>query len=103
MFGLILVGWSLLAPLGRAPDEVAHADLVFQQAAGGAYPGYDGRHSSVGMIAAWFAYTPGLNGHWLTAESAPPRDERKTLDQFGGSKPGVYPNQMPQHPPLYTG
>jgi hypothetical protein len=44
--------WSTFAPLGRAPDEQAHADLVDLIARGESYPGFDGRQTSTAMIAA---------------------------------------------------
>lgn len=101
MFGLLLVAWSLLAPLGRAPDEPAHADLVFQQATGEPYPEFDGRRTSTAMIAVFLAHAPGFEGRWLTPESAPPRHARKTFEEWGGDEPSAVVNLLPVHPPLY--
>jgi hypothetical protein len=101
LFGLLLVGWSLLAPLSRAPDEFDHMDLVLQQATGAAYPSYNGRHVSKGVDRVFWVYTPGFLGHWLTVEDAPPRGARETLAEWGGDGPSATPNQIPQHPPLY--
>jgi small subunit ribosomal protein S36 len=101
LFGLFLALWSTLAPLGRAPDEPAHADLVDHMARGGPYPDFDGRQTSRAMIAAFVEHVPGLNGQWLTPESAPPRAGRKTFEEYGGLASSGYANQMPQHPPLY--
>jgi small subunit ribosomal protein S36 len=101
LFGSLLALWSTLAPLGRAPDEPAHADLVDHIARGGSYPDFDGRQTSRAMIAAFVDHVPGLNGDWLTPESAPPRAGRSTFDEYGGAPSSGYANQMPQHPPLY--
>jgi small subunit ribosomal protein S36 len=101
LFGLLLALWSTFAPLGRAPDEPVHADLVDYISRGGSYPDFDGRRTSTAMIAAFVDHVPGLNDRWLTPESAPPRAGRKTFDQYGGAKSSVYSNQMPQHPPMY--
>jgi small subunit ribosomal protein S36 len=101
LLGLLLALWSTLAPLGRAPDEPVHADLVDHIARGGSYPDFDGRRTSTAMISAFLDHVPGLNGHWLTPESAPPRPGRKTFEEYGGDAPSVYSNQMPQHPPMY--
>jgi small subunit ribosomal protein S36 len=101
LFGCLLALWSIFAPLGRAPDEPAHADLVDHIARGGSYPDFDGRRTSTAMIAAFVDHVPGLNGDWLTPDSAPPRDDRKTFEEYGGAAASRYANQMPQHPPLY--
>jgi small subunit ribosomal protein S36 len=101
LFGLLLALWSTFAPLGRAPDEPVHADLVDHISRGGSFPGFDGRHTSTAMISAFVDYVPGLNGHWLTPESALPRARRETFGEYGGAEPSVYMNQMPQHPPMY--
>jgi small subunit ribosomal protein S36 len=101
LFGSLLALWSTFAPLGRAPDEPVHADLVEHIARGGSYPDFDGRRTSTALISAFVDYVPGLNGHWLTPESAPPRAGRKTFEEYGGAKSSVYSNQMPQHPPMY--
>jgi small subunit ribosomal protein S36 len=101
LFGSLLALWSTFAPLGRAPDEPAHADLVDHITRGGPYPDFDGRQTSRAMIAAFVDHVPGLNGEWLTPESAPPRAGRMTFEDYGGSASSGYANQMPQHPPLY--
>lgn len=101
LLGLLLALWSTFAPLGRAPDEPAHADLVDHISRGGSYPDFDGRHTSTGMISAFVDHVPGLNGDWLTPESAPPRSGRKTFEEYGGGASSGYINQMPQHPPMY--
>lgn len=105
LFALALCGWSVLAPLGRAPDEAAHVDLILHLVAGEPYPEFDERFSSTGVVTAWIAYAPGVDigdgERWLTAESAPPRRERPTFRQWGGDRPTPSLNQMPQHPPLY--
>src|SRR6476659_5762668 len=41
LFALLLALWSTALPLGDAPDETAHADLVFHLATGAPYPHFD--------------------------------------------------------------
>jgi small subunit ribosomal protein S36 len=101
VFALLLALWSTLAPLGQAPDEPVHADIVDLIARGHSYPDFNQRHTSTAIIAAFLDYTPALSGRWLTPESAPPRSHRKTFAEFGGAKPSPFINQIPQHPPLY--
>ena len=106
LFGLLGIGWTLIAPLGRAPDEPAHADLVFLMATGAHYPDYDARSMGAGPLAAAFAYTPGFDdgspgSPWLLPEDAPDRGDRPTLHQWGGLETVDFNNAAPQHPPLY--
>jgi small subunit ribosomal protein S36 len=101
LLALLLTMWSTFAPLGRAPDEHVHADVVDHIARGGSYPDFDGRRTSTAMISAFVDHVPGLNGDWLTPESAPPRSGRKTFEEHGGGASSGYVNQMPQHPPMY--
>jgi 4-amino-4-deoxy-L-arabinose transferase-like glycosyltransferase len=102
LFGGLLVFWSLLTPIDRAPDEFTHADLVFHLAEGGSYPEYDRR--MVGAAARGIRLGQVLlSGGTPTRRNAESRSERPTFDELGGDRPSewVQPNQMPQHPPLY--
>jgi len=102
----LLVFWSLLTPIERAPDETTHADLVFHLAEGGSYPEYDGRMVGAAALGIRIQHLLLSGGNTLTADSAQPRSERPTFDELGGDEPGEWAgtqlrNQMPQHPPLY--
>lgn len=98
LFGLLTITWTVVSPVGRAPDEPAHFDLVAHVAESWSYPDWDGRQSAPGPVAIAFDYAPGT----LTPERARPRGDRPTLDQLNGSSGGFeWTNQMPQHPPLY--
>lgn len=95
-FALLLVGWSLITPLSRAPDEAAHVDLILHLSTGAPYPDYDGLQRSQGTVRFSSAHLPGLE-----AESAPARSQARSFNEWGGDKPVASTNQMPQHPPLY--
>jgi 4-amino-4-deoxy-L-arabinose transferase-like glycosyltransferase len=101
LFTSLLVAYSLLTPLGEAPDEAAHADLIFHLATGADYPAYNGR--TLGQAASFvaFLHRPLPGERVLTPENAPPRGQRKNFDEFGGDKPFGPPNSILQHPPLY--
>jgi 4-amino-4-deoxy-L-arabinose transferase-like glycosyltransferase len=105
LFTLSLVFWSLLTPLDEAPDEVGQADLVFHLATGAPYPAWDDRRVGEAMLATIVIHRANVKtsfrDRYLTAKSAPPRDERPDFDQAGGDAQVGAGNQMPQHPPLY--
>ena len=103
------LGWSLLAPAYRAPDEPLHVDLALAVAYEPAYPGaFDRRVSAAVAETARLAHlsedgAPELRNGPLRAEVAPPRTDRPSFAELGLGEPTVHPNQMPQHPPLYYG
>ena len=113
-FGLLLALYSVALPLNEAPDEPAHADLVFHLATGASYPTFDGRRMEYGvnrmctLYGAAIRACPGrgevvsLTGKRKhVADAAPDRRTRPTYDQVRIERPGGPVNQMPQHPPLY--
>ncbi len=114
VFGLLLALWSVALPLGDAPDEPAHADLVFHLATGAPYPRHDGRKLGLAVqrlcrdTAAAIRACPGedevvtsTNIRPHTAANAPPRGSRRDFNQDGGDDEVGSFNQMLQHPPLY--
>lgn len=104
LFGLLTVTWTVVSPLGRAPDEPAHFDLVTYVAESWQYPDWDARASAPGPVHAAFEYAPREGGiARLTPEGAIPRSDRPTLEERNRSGGGgfAWTNQMPQHPPLY--
>ncbi len=113
-FAVLLAGWSVLAPLGEAPDEPAHLALVLHLADGNGYPAYDGLENQAAIIRlcrTWAAATRACPrpGELVTPTSvrlhprseAPDRAARPAWDDEGGDTPVGQLNQMPQHPPLY--
>jgi small subunit ribosomal protein S36 len=104
IFPLALLGWSLLTPLGEAPDEAFHADLVFHLAGGGSYPAWDEGKAGRAALSIHYFNRPGVTFAsrpiYLTPESAPRRLGRRSFEALGGETPTSYPNQLTQHPPL---
>jgi 4-amino-4-deoxy-L-arabinose transferase-like glycosyltransferase len=96
-FGLLLVVWSFLAPMARAPDEHNHVDLSFHVADGEPYPEFDGRRTSTAMLNVLQANA----GGFLTQSGAGGEGERRTFTEWGGAEPSARINQLAQHPPLY--
>jgi 4-amino-4-deoxy-L-arabinose transferase-like glycosyltransferase len=101
LFGALLLAYSLLTPLGEAPDEAAHADLVFHLATGAPYPNYDGRNLGKAVQFGTSAYRPIPGKRVLLAADAPSRSERRDFEEFGGDEQGSTVNSILQHPPLY--
>lgn len=97
-FGIV-VGYSVLVPLIRSPDERLHVDLILA-VEGGRYD-WD-PHGGV-MTERGEAANAAL-GSWVqpkTADNAPVRSDRPTLAELGRVDPGERPNWQRQHPPLY--
>jgi small subunit ribosomal protein S36 len=105
---LLGVGWSLLAPLYRAPDEPQHMDLVLVMARGEGYPGpYDRRMGAQVIASAQRANLPfddaampDRSGRFTAAE-APGRGQRPAFAALAPDEPTDLVNQMPQHGPAY--
>lgn len=110
-FVALLAAWSFLTPVMGAPDEANHADLVFHLAAGGDYPDYDERHISDGALAMLLSHSTVLQYDPATDQAAPGNRTPDTastaqfdvtFDDLGGDETADnWPNQLPQHPPLY--
>jgi small subunit ribosomal protein S36 len=113
-FGALAACWSVLAPLGEAPDEPAHLALVLHLADGHGYPRYDGLRNQVAIIRLCRTYASATRacprqGEPVTRtsmrrhprEEAPDKGTRPAWDDEGGDAAVGQLNQMPQHPPLY--
>ena len=113
-FGLLGAVWSVVAPLGEAPDEPAHLALVLHLADGNPYPEYDGLTNQAAIIRLCRTYVAATracprDGEPVTltsvrshpAADAPDKATRLAWDDEGGSASVGQVNQMPQHPPLY--
>lgn len=106
--------WSVVAPLGEAPDEPAHLALVLHLADGRPYPEFDGLENQAAIIRLCRTYAASTRacpreGEVVTATSvrrhpeaeAPDKGSRPAWDDAGGDARVGQLNQMPQHPPLY--
>lgn len=113
-FGALAAVWSVLAPLGEAPDEPAHLALVLHLADGHPYPAYDQLHNQLAIIRLCKTFASATracprDGEPVTRtsmrrhprEEAPDKGTRPAWDDAGGDEPLGQLNQMPQHPPLY--
>lgn len=113
-FGLLGAVWSVVAPLGEAPDEPAHLALVLHLADGHGYPAYDGLANQAAIIRLCKTYASTTracprDGEPVTPTSmrlhprseAPDKAGRPAWDDEGGAASVGQINQMPQHPPLY--
>ena len=113
-FALLLALWSTALPLGDAPDETAHADLVFHLATGAPYPRFDERRIGVAMQQLCLDTTAairacprrnervtatGIRRH--TDANAPSKARDRTSTRTEATKKSEPCNQMLQHPPLY--
>ncbi len=116
LFALVLGLWTVAVPQGRAPDEMAHFDLVLALAEDTDYPDPDGRLLGRAASLSHDGYSVDLARPWprYAAEDAPPRSARDDVHDRGGIAPdpragdpsGPPPspfayNQQTQHPPLY--
>lgn len=112
--GLLLALWSTALPLGDAPDELAHADLVFHLATGAPYPKYDGRKIGAALQQLCLDTTASIRAcprptERATATSIRPHTEANApakssyldFEAEGGDGEVGSANQMLQHPPLY--
>jgi small subunit ribosomal protein S36 len=113
-FGALGALWSVVAPLGEAPDEPAHLALVLHLAEGRPYPDYDGLANQTAIIRLCKTYAAATRacpreGEAVTPTSmrqhpvadAPDKGSRPAWDDEGGAVRVGQLNQMPQHPPLY--
>lgn len=100
----LLLGYSVVVPVFRAPDEYVHVDLMRHLAATGDYPEYDELFVSAPIFAArdtsaaYVADAPAVG-----VEDAVPPGTRPAFADLGPDVATDVPNQMPQHPPLYYG
>lgn len=95
LFGFLLaIGWSLLTPAFLGPDELAHADIVYEQQATGTYP-TDPSYRVHDRLRQAQRLT--VNVTHRTADD-PLARMRPTLDSWPDARIGW--NQMTQHPPF---
>ncbi|MPZ88936.1 MAG: DUF2142 domain-containing protein [Nitriliruptorales bacterium] len=106
----LLIGYSVLAPTYRAPDELMHVDMALAVSRGEAWPwpDPDGRRLNEQILRsledANFADPTNLMEgapSAFRASEALPRDERPSVAEIAPPNPTDLRNQMPQHPPAY--
>jgi hypothetical protein len=96
LFGFLLtLGWSLLTPAFFGPDELAHADMVYEQQATGTYP-----TTMSYKVHDRLRQAQRLTVTALHRTTADPRAKtpRPALDSWPDARIGW--NQMTQHPPF---
>ena len=100
VFGLLLVSYSVLFPIYRAPDEVNHVDMIWGIRNERRYPNFDTRTFSADVFASRSVARVDAPFHRLATEAIP-RGQRPTFAQLAPYGPTTYRNQVAQHPPLY--
>lgn len=97
----VLVGYSVLFPTYRSPDEPLHVDLAHLFSEELQYPAWDDRNTGSGIQRSlgWMEFHS-LSQN-LTAEEAPPKDQRPAIEDLENPPISTGLNQQPQHPPLY--
>lgn len=101
LFVLLLLLSAQLFPSYRGPDETHHVDLVHALADGERYPPPDVRNIGRGVLVTKNIVDFFDKSRNLEAQDAPPRHERPSISEAGGSEPSEQYNQASQHPPLY--
>jgi len=99
----ILLGYSVLLPTYRAPDEPQHADLAHVMSEEWDYPAWDERDLAPGLqqsLDEVFFHIPRSSAH-LTSDEAPPKGERPSIEDLDTPPRPTGINQNSQHPPLY--
>lgn len=92
---VLLVGYSLLVPLFRGPDEMWHIDLSQALSDDLDYPAWDERWLDPGVVEA-----TRVQGR-IPLGAHVPRDDRESFDELDDGGPPEARNHMPQHPPLF--
>jgi small subunit ribosomal protein S36 len=99
LYFVVLLGYSVLLPAYRAPDEPRQVDIVHLFAEEQTYPAWDGRRVGSEIVRSTDEVRFGSGR--LTAGQAPPRSERRPFDEMVGTAEVGGFNQIAQHPPLY--
>jgi small subunit ribosomal protein S36 len=97
----LLAAYSILLPTYRAPDEQLHVDLAHVFAETLHYPAWDERDTGTGIEHSLDIVHYDDRSANLTAEAAPPKSERPSIDDLEDPSLATAANQLPQHPPLY--
>lgn len=112
VWGIVLLGYTVLLPAYRAPDEPQHVDLIVAMRSGEPYPDFDERIVSPAVRSSLILVDFDERSRNLTASGATPRAERPSFAALEGAlppptadelerKPQRYRNWIAQHPPTY--
>jgi small subunit ribosomal protein S36 len=101
LYLVVLVGYSILLPAYRAPDEPQHVDVAHLFSSEGRYPAWDDRDLGSDVWRSLRYVHFGSSSEHLDEDEALPKDERPSLEDLEGPTLDTGPNQIPQHPPLY--
>lgn len=103
LHGLLLLVLSVLFPTYRAPDEIAHVDMVLVVGQSQGYPEVGEQRISQRVVESFAVvrHEPGGQAPPLHAGDAPRRDRRQTFAELGPDVASDVPQQMAAHPPLY--
>jgi small subunit ribosomal protein S36 len=96
-----VTAYTILLPTYRAPDEQLHVDLAHVVAESGRYPAWDEVDTGTGIEHSLDIVRWDDRSRNLTADEAPPRSERPSIDALEDPALETAANQLPQHPPLY--
>lgn len=105
---LLLLGWTVLVPTYRAPDEPYHVDMVRAAAGPEGWPALDQRALSTEVVASLVeaGYSSPDNpvqrvDESLQAEDATPRGLRPDFRELASGDHAAASNHLAQHPPLH--
>lgn len=104
LYLVVLLGYSLLLPTYRSPDEPLHVDLAHEFSEELRYPAWDEADTSAGVRRSMGQVRFQDRSANLTVEQAVPKHERPSLEELDATAPAGMPtgiNQLSQHPPLY--
>lgn len=98
---VLLLGYSVLAPTFRGPDEPQHVDLTHLFSEEQRYPGWDQRDTGAGILNALGIVEFHTKSQNLEASAAPEKGERPSINDLEDPDRSRSINQLSQHPPLY--
>src|SRR5690606_18497572 len=101
LYVTVLVGYSIVVPTYRAPDEPLHVDLSHLFSEELTYPAWDERDTGPDVQRSLSIVRFGDQAAHLEAGDAPPKSERPAFEDRASPPMPTGINQLPQHPPLY--
>ena len=104
LYIVLLLGYSIMFPAYRSPDEPLHIDLMHLFSEEQQYPAWDEGYLSDGMTRSLSLAHFGTNAQNLTTEGAVPKHERPSYEDLEAAGPPLATqsiNQLSQHPPLH--
>ena len=101
LYVTVLVGYSIVVPTYRAPDEPLHVDLSHLFSEELTYPAWYERDTGPDVQRSLSIVRFGDQAAHLEAGDAPPKSERPAFEDLASPPMPTGINQLPQHPPLY--